>query len=90
MKVFKKIVDIAVRFVGRMGAAFMLTILLFNLIYASDGRSFSPDFFGVAALFAALIALCGVVLDVKFIPSEVAKGAIHVVLATASFVGKTE
>ena len=86
MKKFKKIVDIAVRFVGRMGATFMIAILFLNVLASSGGRSFSPDFFGVAALCAALIALCGVVLDVKFIPSELAKGAIHVFLATAAFV----
>lgn len=86
MKIFKKIVDIAVRFVARMGVTFMLTILIMNAAAAGNRQSFSPDYFGVAALFAALIALCGVVLDVKFIPSELAKGAIHVVLATASFI----
>ena len=86
MKTFKKIVDIAVRFVARMGVTFMLTILLLNAIAAGNRQSFSPDYFGVAALFAALIALCGAVLDVKCIPSELAKGAIHGVLATAAFV----
>lgn len=86
MKTFKKIVDFALRFVGRMGVTFMLMILFLNVLASSGGRSFSPDFFGVAALFAFLIALCGVVLDLKFIPSELAKGAIHVFLATASFV----
>ena len=86
MKKFKKIVDFIIRFVGRMGVTFMVTVLILDLVAAANGRSFSPDFFGVAALFAALIALCGVVLDVKFIPSELAKGAIHVFLATAAFV----
>lgn len=86
MKTLKKIVDFAVRFVGCMGAMFMLTILFLNILASGYGRSFSPDFFGVALLFAALTALCGFVLKIKFIPSELAKGAIHVVLATASFV----
>ena len=63
-----------------------MTILILNAVAAGNRQSFSPDYFGVAALFGALIALCGVVLDVKFIPSELAKGAIHVLFATAAFV----
>lgn len=83
---FKKIVGLIAAFLGRAGVFFTATILIFNVFVAGSGRSFSPDFFGVALLFGALLALCGFVLKLKFIPSELAKGAIHVFLATASFV----
>jgi len=83
---FKKIVDVLAAFLGRAGVFFTATILMFNIFAGGNGKSFSPEFFGVALLFAALLALCGFVLKIRFIPSELAKGAIHVFLATASFV----
>lgn len=83
---FKKIVDSLAALCGRAGVFFTATVLIFNIYASGYGRSFSPDFFGVALLFAALMSLCGLVLKIKFIPSEAIKGVIHVVLATASFV----
>lgn len=83
---FKKVVGILSAFFGRAGVFFTATVFAFNIFASGYGRSFSPDFFGVALLFAALLALCGFVLKIKFISSEILKGVIHVFLATAAFV----
>lgn len=84
MKTFKKISDIFISFLGHMGVFFMITVLLFAAIGGKD-RTLSPDFYGVIALFAALMALCSFILKAGFIPSYLARSAIHAVLATASF-----
>lgn len=83
---FKKIVDVLAALCGRAGVFFTVTILAFNIFASGYGRSFSPDFFGVALLFAALMSLCGLVLKLKIIKSKLIKDAAHVILATASFV----
>lgn len=83
---FRKIVDALAALCGRAGVFFTATVLAFNIYASGYGRSFSPDFFGVALLFAVLLAMCGFVFKIKFIPSEAIKGVIHVLLATASFV----
>lgn len=72
-------------FIGHMGAYFMIVVLGLSVL-SGDGRSFSPDYFGIAALFAALLALSDIVLHIKKLESLLARSAIHVVLATISFV----
>ena len=84
MKIFKCIVNIVRRFVAHAGVYFMLTVLLLNAL-GGEGRTFSPDYFGIAVLFGALLSMCDFVLDAKFISSALARSAIHVVIATASF-----
>lgn len=85
MKTFEKIVHYLRSYVGHLGVYFTVTVLLINTFSGKD-RMFSPDYFGIAVLFAALLALCDFILDIKFIPSLLAKSALHAVFATLSFV----
>ena len=72
-------------YIGHLGVYFTLTVLLLNALGGAS-RTFSPDYFGIAVLFAALLALCDFILDLKMIPSLLARSAIHAVFATLSFV----
>ena len=86
MKVFQKIVSFLRSYIGHMGAYFLITVSVLSILGSTNGRTFAPDDFGIAALFSALLALCDIVLSAKFIPSLLARSAIHAVTATASFV----
>lgn len=84
MKILEKSVVFLRRFISHACVYFTLTVLLLGAA-AGEGRTFSPDYFGIAVLFGALVALCDFVLLLKFIPSLFARSAIHAVLATAAF-----
>ena len=86
MKIFQKIVCVIRSYIGHMGAYFLLTVSALSILGSVQGRTFAPADFGIATLFSALLALCDFILAAKFIPSLLAKSAIHAVLATASFV----
>ena len=85
MKIFEKIVALLRSYVGHLGVYFTVTVLLINTL-GGKGRMFSPEYLGIAVLFAALLALCDFILDIKFTPSLLAKSALHAVFATLSFV----
>lgn len=84
MKLFKRFVGVLGAFLGHMGAYFMIVVLGLSVL-GGEGRSFSPDYFGVAALFAAMLAISDGILHFDLIQSIAARSAIHVVLATVSF-----
>ncbi len=84
MKIFEKIMRVIRSYIGHLGVYFTLTVLLLNALGGAS-RTFSPDYFGIAVLFAALLALCDFILDLKMIPSLLARSAIHAVFATLSF-----
>jgi len=85
MKIFEKAVAVIRSYVGHLGVYFTLTVLILGAL-GGENRIFSPNHFGIAVLFAALLALCDFILTLKFIPSLLAKSALHAVFATLSFV----
>ncbi|MBQ0125730.1 MAG: hypothetical protein KBS59_05330 [Clostridiales bacterium] len=85
MKIFGKIIGFLRGYIGHMGAYFMICVLTLGLL-GGENRTFAPEYFGVAVLFSALLALCDLVLALKCIKSVGAKSALHVGLSTVAFV----
>ena len=82
MKRVDTAVKLICRYISHFGVYFTATVLFFS----ATGGAFSPSYYGTAALFGALMSLCDMIFLVKFIHSVVALSAIHVVIATVSFV----
>lgn len=89
MKIVQKAVSVVRSWLGHAGAYFTITVLLLGglaTLISGGESSFNPDYFGVAALFASVLAVCDFTLSWKVISSFGVRVILHGLLATADFV----